>query len=238
MPSEGIDSAFRSGELLLPGSPSGEAVSAGAGTPVGVMVLVAVFVVLLILQMRNLPYLLPLLFDSIFRARGSVALESSVRASNDRNTLALTLLIPLVLLTYRYRLYDPSFLRPFSPEIRLLAIAGVIGAYLLLRLVLYKLLKPRRKYDFYQLSHRASFTFFILAMLLILIGVGLLALFGVSDGTIRLVVLAGMGLVYLLFLLRRAQILALSCNPLRTFLYLCGLEILPTAALVVSAVIL
>jgi len=46
------------------------------------------------------------------------------------------------------------------------------------------------------------------------------------------------GVLYLIYLLRRAQILSMSCNSLTTFLYLCGLELLPAALMVVPAVVL
>lgn len=238
MPNAGIEEAFRSGELLLNQVPSAQEGLAESGTPVAVTVLVGLFVIAAILLLKRFLNILPLLADSIFRARGSASLEGSVRNLHDRNLIAGVMLIPLVLITYRYRLYDAAFLRDLSDNLRLLSIAGVLVAWLILRLLLYLWMKPRRRYDFYQLSQRSGYTFFILLMLLVLITVGILMLTGCEDATIRWAVYAEMGLSYLVFLFRRAQILSLSCNPVRTFLYLCGLEILPTAALVVSAVIL
>jgi hypothetical protein len=75
-------------------------------------------------------------------------------------------------------------------------------------------------------------------MLVLLVTVGILALIGLDYSIVRLVLYGETALVYLLFLSRCAQILSLSCNHLRTFLYLCALEILPAALLVVSAVVL
>jgi hypothetical protein len=74
--------------------------------------------------------------------------------------------------------------------------------------------------------------------MLALATVGILYLAGVDDLIINRFLLIESGVIYLIYLLRRGQILSLSCNPLTTFLYLCGLELLPTALLVVSAVIL
>lgn len=201
-------------------------------TPLGILVLL--FVVLGIIMLPGIFHLAPFLSDTVLRARGSVALENSVRASRERNQLAFLLLMPALLLAYRYRLYDPSFFQELSDSLRLLALAGVVGAYLLLRLLLYLLFKPRRRSDYYQAAHRQSFTYFVLSMLLVLPTVGLLHIFGANDLTIKWFIYIEAGLGYLIFLLRRTQFLALSCNPLLTFLYLCGLELLPTAALVVS----
>jgi hypothetical protein len=83
-----------------------------------------------------------------------------------------------------------------------------------------------------------AYTYFIFLMLLVLITVGVLSLAGIESTIVRYVIFAESGLVFILLLHRSSQILSLSCNRLRTFLYLCALEILPAALLVVSAVVL
>ena len=175
---------------------------------------------------------------SMLRARGSNALENSVKVSRDRNLVAAVFLIPAVLLIYRYRLYDPGFLQGLDPNSRLLVVAGVFGGYLLLRFLLYLWARPRRRYDDYQMAYRAGYTFFILLMMLSLVTVGILWLLHSSDLTVKTFLLVEAAVVYFLYLIRRGQILSTSCKPLTTFLYLCGLELLPTAALVLTAVIL
>jgi len=201
-------------------------------------ILVTLFVVLALLQLRSFLHVAPFLWDSVFRARGSVALENNVRVARERNHLALILILPAILFMYRYRLYDASFLQGFSDNLRLAAVAGVFIGYLLIRLFLYLVLKPKRRTDHYRMAHRTDYTFFILLMLPLMATVGILYFVGVNDFIIRLILYAETGLVYLLFLLRKAQILSLSCNPLLTFLYLCGLEFLPTGILVATAVLL
>ena len=234
-----ITELFKSGRLLLPDSPPEAA--AQAVTDSTAFLAPALLVAFLLIAMFLVPtffHLLPFLADSLFRARGSTALEGSVRVSRDRNLVALSLLIPALLLVYRYRLYDPSFIRGLASGWRMLAVAGVFFAYMLVRLVVYLWLKPRRHYDHYQMAHRAGFTFFILLMLLVLPTVGVLVLVGCNDLTIRLFIYAETAFVYLVFLFRRMQILYLSCNFLRTFSYLCALEFIPTSLLILSAVVL
>ncbi|MBR6305699.1 MAG: hypothetical protein IKR38_02825 [Bacteroidales bacterium] len=206
--------------------------------PLSVSILVLVFVVLMILLLPTFLQLVPYLADSFSRARGSSALENSVRVSRDRNTVALVMLLPAFLLTFRYRLYNPDFLAWKDGDVRLWLAAAAFGGYLLLRLVIYLLLKPRRRYEAYQTAHHASYTFFILMVLLMLLTSGIMYIFKAPDAVIRLVLYIEIATVYFIFLVRRSQILSLSCNPFRTFLYLCALELFPTAVLIVSAVML
>jgi hypothetical protein len=198
-------------------------------------VCLVVFVLLMILQLKRVLQLAPLLGDSLFRTRGSSTLENSVRYGHDRNNLALTLFIPAVLVTVRYQLYRPFFLKTLSPDWYLIAVAGAYSAFMLLRMIMFWWLKPRRRYDNYVLAHQAGHTYFIVLMVLMLATVGLLTLFHCPDMVFRVVIYVEIGLVYLLFIFRKTQILSLFCNPLRTFLYLCGLEFFPAALLIVSA---
>ena len=206
--------------------------------PISVSILVAVFVVLMILLMNTFLQLLPFIADSLMRARGSAALENSVRVSRDRNTVAMIMMLPAFLLAFRYRLYDPDFIAAYSGDARLWLIGACLTAYLFLRLIIYLLLKPRRRYENYQVAHHASYTFFIILVLLLLSTAGVLSIFKIQDSTMRMVLYVETASVYLVFLIRRSQILSLSCNQFRTFLYLCALELIPTAALIVSAVLL
>ena len=199
---------------------------------------VVVFVVLAIIVLKRFLQILPFLLDSIFRARGSSTLEGSVRVSHDRNLIAAVLLIPAVLATFRYRLWNPSFLERFSPDARLGLVTAAIAAVLLLRYLLHLWLKPRRHADSWWLGYRAGHTWFILFMLLMLFTLCILYLLHANDLTVKWFILVELSFVFALFLFRKAQILALSCNPLLTFLYLCALEIIPASMLVVSAMLL
>ena len=233
-----LDEPFKSGRLLLPDTPPETVETAAEGIPYIATIGIVVSVLLFLLVLRSFLSVLPYLADSILRARGSSALENSVRVSRDRNLVALVFVIPAILLMFRYRLYDPAFLQGFNPDIRLLVIAGVFVGYLLLRRILSRWARPRRRYDDYQMGYRAGYTFFIFLLLLALATVGVLYVLKVPDLIVKTFLLVEAGIVYLLYLFRRGLFLSVSCNPLTTFLYLCGLELLPTAALVVSAMVL
>ena len=233
-----LDDPFKSGQLLLPDTPPQAMEAAGEGLSLAASILVAVSVLLFLLALRSFLNVLPYLSDSLFRARGSAALENSVRVSRDRNLVAAVFLIPAVLLIFRYRLFDIAPFDTLKPDMRLLAVAGVFIAYLLLRFLLYRWMRPRRRYDDYQMAYRAGYTFFILLMMLALATVGVCYVLRVPDQTIKTLLLAEAGVVYLLYLFRKGQILSTSCKSLTNFSYLCGLELLPTALLVVPAVVL
>ena len=230
-----FDDPFKSGQLLLPDTPPEAVAAAGEGLSLAASILVAVSVLLFLLALRSF---LPYLADNILRARGSAALENSVRVSRDRNLVAAVFLIPAILLIYRYRLFDIAYFDTLSPDLRLAAVAGVFIGYLLIRFLLYRWLRPRRRYDDYQMAYRAGYTFFILLMMLALTTVGICYVLGLPNATIKTLLLVETGVLYLLYLFRRGQILSMSCNSLTTFSYLCGLELLPTALMVVPAVIL
>ena len=232
-----LDDPFKSGQLLLPDTPPEAVAVTGEGLSLAASILVAVSVLLFLLALRSFLSVLPYLSDNILRARGSAALENSVRVSRDRNLVATVFIIPAILLIYRYRLFDVAWFDTLSPDLRLAAVAGVFIVYLLLRFVMYRWLRPRRRYDDYQMAYRAGFTFFILLMILALTTVGVCYVLRLPDATIKTLLLVETGVMYLLYLVRRGQILSMSCNSLTTFSYLCGLELLPTALLVVPAVI-
>ena len=224
-----------SGQLLLEQTPAPEVLEAAPGLPVLFTVLLAGFLLAALLSLPRFMDLVPLLLDSLFRARGSVSLESSARYGHDRRLMATLLLVPASLLIYYYRLWNPAFLQDAPEGWRLAWICGAVGAYCLLRRIMSLLLRPRRRQENYRIADNLGLTWFIVLGVLALVTVGVLVLFRAADPAIATVLKVESALLYLVFFIRKAQIFLLSCNGLRTFLYLCGLEILPTAALVISA---
>ena len=233
-----LDTLFKSGQLLLETSVPPEAPVEAEPSSWLLSVLVVVFAVLAIATLKRFLQVLPYMADSYLRVRGSAALEGSIRVSQDRNLVALVLTIPAILLAYHHRLYDPSLLRDLDPNLRLAGIALALLAYALVRHMVYFWVRPHHRMDIFRQAHRVAYTYFIFLMLLVLVTTGILSLVGVENPIMRYIIYGETGLVFCLFLHRSSQILSLSCNRLRTFLYLCALEILPAALLVVSAVVL
>lgn len=200
------------------------------------LIVLSTFLVLIFF--RNFLNVLPHVFDSFSRERGNSDIEGSVRKSRDRNICALILLIPAVLVMDHYRLYAPRFLDPLDADLRLLAVGGAFLGYLLLRLVARLAAAPKKRRDAYQRAARFGGTFFILLCSVVLPTIGILAVFRTPAEIIRTVILVESSFIYLVFLLRKAQILSGFCNPLSVFLYLCALELLPTGLFIASAAVL
>ena len=119
------------------------------------------------------------------------------------------------------------------------ATVGVFLAYLLLRTVCSALIRPPRlSGTAADAVRRSPWNYFILLTLLMLLTVGLLYIFRPSDTVVRITLYAETALFFLLSLLRSGQILASGFSGLTTILYLCGLELLPAAALAACAVFL
>lgn len=230
-----VDSLFRAGTLLL--GDNAPAMAPQPEPPVLVPIMVAGSVLMAILFIRNLINILPYLADNFTRARGSLALENSVRVSRDRNIIALALIIPFLLVINRWGLYSPDFLEGKDTDTRFLIIAGIFIVYLLVRRIVALLCNPSYGRDNFQTARKAAYSFFILCGFFALPTLGLMVLFGANELAVRNVLLIEMILVYLIYLYRKSQILSLSYGPLAVFLYLCGLELLPTGLLVASALV-
>jgi len=225
------------GELLLPTVPSDSVPLPVSGLPELGEALIVVFILLCLLLLGNFINIVPHLADSILRARGSTALEGSVRVSRDRNLIALVFVIPAIILQYRYCLYYPEYVQSMTPTARLLVTGAVFIGYLLLRFLMYLWLKPRRS-DAYMMSNRAGYSFYILLCLVAFLTLGVLLLFKASDLTVKGFLMTEVAVFYFIYFVRRGQILLTNCAPFTTFLYLCALEILPTGLFVASAVVL
>ena len=212
------------------------------GLPSGGMALegwlIVLSTLLMLLFLRNYLNVIPHVLDSFSRERGNSDIEGSVRKSRDRNICALILLIPTILVLDHFRIYAPRFMDPLDKDIRLLAVGGAFLGYLLVRMAVRSAAAPKKRRDAYQRAARFSGTFFILLCSVVLTSIGILAAFHVPAGGIRTVILVESIFIYLVFLLRKAQILSGFCNPLSVFLYLCALELLPTGLFIASAAVL
>ena len=233
-----MEEAFRQGVLHLATSGAPPAAEAG-GTPYLATTMVIVFTLLSILLFENILNVLPYLLANLQRSRAAAELEGNVRRSRDRNIIARLLVIPFTYTLDRFGIYNPPFLQEISGDIHFLLVAAAFLAYLLLRMVVYFLFFPGRKRpDGYQMARKASYTFFILMNLLVLPTAWVLNIFNAPAPIATLVLVLEISVVYFIHLFRKAQILTQSFAPLSVFLYLCGLELLPTGLYVASALLI
>ena len=192
--------------------------------------------ILFLLNMRSFLKIVPSLWDCVVRWKGNLDLEDSLQLSRSRNWIVAILFIPLCMVVYSHGLYDPDIASGLQPALRLAVVTGALLCYLLLRAFLNWQLEMHnyRSKTFTAANHSFYNYAIILFFLLFLAGAALNA-FSPDERLTRSILVWIMALSYLFYIIRRGQIFASACNPFTTFLYLCSLELLPTAALVLSA---
>ena len=202
-------------------------------------VLTVIAVLVGIAGIREILRLMPALAFTLSRPRASVSLEYNTSMVRTRNATALACLLPFCLVADRFEMFRPHIWTLIPPGWRVAASAGVMLAYLLLRAVCAAAIRLPRMDPLSEAAvHRGPWNYFILLTFLMLATAGILPEAGADDRLTRIVLYAESALSYLFSLARTGRILAGSFSGLSTILYLCGLELLPTAALAACAIFL
>lgn len=181
----------------------------------------------------------PMLWASLFRTATCIHIEDSKKVQRQRD-LVFCLMIPsLVTLVWKYSLYCPSWFGSLEEPFRLLSTAGTFAAFLLLRLMLGKTV-PHRKFrtKTYEAALGSPKNFWIILTAIVFAGTFIFDICGMDKNLLKLVIFCLSGALYFIFIIRRYQIFAFDCNYLTAILYLCALEILPTALFVIPAAII
>lgn len=196
-------------------------------------------VVLVLIYLKDIIRLIPPLLYALDRKRGGESLEYNVSAARMRNTVALIYTLPFCLIADYCGAYRPGFWSMVPPEWSSAATLGVMLAYFLLRRLCYAAIRPGKMSaeNLATLKH-SLYNYFIALVSVAVPTIGILPLFSVREDIISTVFLALTGLAFAFATVRAWQILKSRRSPLPTILYLCGLEILPAAAVVASAVLL
>lgn len=229
------------GRLHLPSSPPGVPAEFWADVTVN-RILVIVAAVLAVLSLLDYIRLSPLLAGCMLRERGNIEIEHSVSQAHNRNRCAIVGLFILCILADRYDLYPAAFIELIPAPYRVAAILGVLLAFFFLRYFLFFLIdtvaRPKLDSESRLAAHRAIYNYFLVVLPLLLFSVLIMWLFKAPDGAVRMVLWVELAVWLFITLLRDGQILMSRHTGFQTFLYLCGLELLPVAALIVSAVLL
>lgn len=196
-------------------------------------------VVLVLVYLKDIIRLIPPLLYALDRKRGGESLEYNVSAARMRNTVALIYTLPFCLIADYCGAYRPGFWSMVPPEWSSAATLGVMLAYFLLRRLCYAAIRPGKMSaeSLATLKH-SLYNYFIALVSVAVPTIGILPLFSVREDIISTVFLTLTGLAFAFATVRAWQILKSRRSPLPTILYLCGLEILPAAAVVASAVLL
>lgn len=232
--------AFPGSLLLAPDEPGAGVVrelAAWSEAPVNHL-LIIFFTVLILFHLRRLVGILPYLLGGMMRWRAIPALETSIRLSRDRNAFALIMAVPFCLVASRFSLCPVRILDTPDPGIKTLLTLAVFAAYALVRQSLIRIVRPRRiSSDIYRTANNSGFNFFIITTLLLVFTAGLSRIIAINELITRQILLYEILAVFVVFSIRKTQIMANACNQFTAFLYLCGLELFPAALLVVSATI-
>lgn len=182
--------------------------------------------------------LFPKLWASLFRTGTCIRIEDSKKVQRSRDIVFWASVPGLVTLVWRCGLYTPKWIDSLPPQFHLPCVAGVLLGYMLLCLALCRVV-PRRKFSpkVYDAAAGCPKNFWTLLAFSLFVVAVVLKSAGIDRSVSLIVIYCITGILYLMFLIRRFQIFVYDSNYLTAILYLCALEILPTALLVTSAVV-
>ena len=114
---------------------------------------------------------------------------------------------------------------------------GVFLAYLLTRKIMEFIIRRKvRNSKTYEAACKAGLTFFSILTLVLLATGGIMSVLDTPADVVKSAMLWISACIYLIFILRKTQILISSASFFAAFLYLCALELIPTGALAASAI--
>ena len=225
--------AFRAGYLQMPTVPYAgvQETYAWAEYPVN-SILVAVSVIFFLIFLDSFLHCAPYVLRCCTRPRENFRIESSVPLVRSRNWTFFSTLLPFSLIASRFGVLDLDIILQQPAQWKSLLVFAFFLLFILLRFILYKMFTPTKgSLETYRVAHRSAMNFFIPYTILLLVTIAVLRLLGADQSTSVKVFLWETGVFYFLYLVVKTQIFASSYGLLRTFLYLCGLELLPAAAL-------
>ena len=201
-------------------------------------ILAFVSFLIILMMLKKLVGVFPSLMACLIRSKESINLEASTQLSRDRNILAISMILPFCLITWEDGLYVPKFMEGCNENIRFCIIFGIFLSYVSIRKALEYILRPKvMNSKIYTTACRAGRTFFSLLTLTLLAMAGIMSFIDTPIETVRHAMLWVSASIYLIYLLRKTQILTSSASFFAAFLYLCALEFIPTGALIASAII-
>ena len=227
------EEAFRAGYLQMPTVPTAGYQTAypWAEYPVNA-ILVAVAIVFFLFVLDSFLHCAPYVFRCCTRPRDNFRIEDSVPLIRSRNWTFFSTLLPFSLIASRYGFFDLKLITDQPADWKSLLVYAFFLLFILLRFIIYKIATPMRgNLETYRVAHRSAMNFFIVYTLLLLVTIAVLKVLNLDQSTTLQVFFWETAIFYLFYLVVKMQIFASSYGLLRTFLYLCGLELLPVAAL-------
>ena len=233
------EEVFRSGTLEMSARPWDDLAQAALWTDLPLnRILCLVAVALMVVNLIDYFRLFPSLLYCIDRSHGAETLEHSLGLARTRTLSALIYILPLCLVFDRYQIIRPHFWSAIPPAWSAPAMIALFAAYMLARDLCYLFFRPRRlSGESYAALRHNPFNYLLLVAPLLFVTMGVVAIFHLPADMTKYLFLGELLLVWAVSLVRSGQILRKRCTGLSTFLYLCGLELVP-AALLAAVVIL
>lgn len=196
---------------------------------------------LMMLNMRKFINIFSYLSGGLVRWKLLAELEHNMQMARVRDSLMLPAYFVFCTVLSRFSAFVPDIAAPYSPEIKTLSVFALTAALLVFRWLLILIISTRRmgiSRDIVLVSNGAGKDFFILATAMLsavlLAGTLMPGRELVMGEVCKYVILS----FWVVFILRKMQILFSDAGLLRAFLYLCSVEIPPAAMLVVSMMFL
>lgn len=181
----------------------------------------------------------PWLVGCFLRPKDCLNLEDAFSAARDRNWVCFGMTPALIVISSWCAIYPPfDFLAPDTWK-SIGWYAMLFFAYSILRWGCTKIFQGKRMdKGNYKYCIHVSLSFYAFFAIAATVTAAICAISGLSPEFTRSLLLWESGICYFANLLRTTQIFAYYKGYLRAFLYLCTLEILPTAILLIPAAIL
>lgn len=201
-------------------------------------ILVIVTAVIFFLELGLFIKFIPDFIYSFSTINTSISMSNNYSFSRSRATIALSFVLVVCLVADRFGVFSCPWIMGKIAAPSSLVLIGIMLVYLLLRLICSIVLRPRKLNSEQRFALRKTpHSYFIGLGVAFLATVIVAWLFKLDAQFVRTLLIWETGIVYFFSLLRSFKILRLSCSVMSSFLYLCGLEFLPSAVLIYSTFI-
>lgn len=197
--------------------------------------LMALCIIFILIFFRRFISIFPHISRGMIRWKEVLTMENNMRLSRERDSVAAVAVPVICVCVSRLDLFHASYIDPAEPGMKTLIVSGMILGFLLVRGMI-SLMLPARKLrsETARAAGRTAYNFIIVLSVVLL---ALTVVHSLSRSCAVFSVKAALissGVLWGLFLLRKYQIMASDAGHFAAFLYLCAVEILPAAMLVVS----
>ncbi len=189
-----------------------------------VEIIIVLEVLVVLVMLRDIIEVLRVSAPCFQRWRAMVSLEHNIGQSRTRDKVCLCLMPAMIILMLCYNLV----------VINVWQFLIYLSGLYVVRRVLYATV-PHHKVgsEFWGASMNAPNLFVITTIVLWLLSVVVMWAFSASGIVYKVVLWVELGYFFVFSIIRQFQILRSQCGALQAFLYLCALEIIPMAGLVV-----